>query len=245
VFGPRKFHEFATQGSSMATARLERADLDAMTAALNREFGLSLVAPEDLYDRTLRGLRVAAGHFWDEKQTVEKPVVARRLKKAGDAARYLEALLTNSSGLTDLHDEAARQLLKEALDVACSSSSAEDRDRQLEVMQAVVGNIGLLSEAAYATLGQMRDKRGQRGLAWYSSFFDVVLDVAQTLQVKLTTAGDRKNDAHRTPLTVIARTLERSLPRDAQAKTFAGSAKRVQEALAKRKAPRGNSFGKK
>lgn len=88
------------------------------------------------------------------------------------------------------------------------------------------------------TLRAMGTKKGQRGLGWYDFFFEVLLEAAEELGIPATTAGDRTRNPHATPLTMLAQALEQSLPKEAQARTLAGCAKRVQEHLKKRKRTR-------
>jgi hypothetical protein len=236
------FHSFATQGTSVAHAPFERVDFERAITTLNERFRLNIVESEELYADVLWGLRRAAGRFGGEKYPIEKPAVASRLKKLQASAEHASfALQAMDEGLQDFHDVAVLRLVEEAMRRRDPTLSAAELDSQIVVMRQAVGTLYSASEDAQAILREMAGKVGQRGLTWYETFFEVLLETAAALQIPLTTAGDRSRDPHATPLTVLAHELERSLPQEARAPTFAACAKRVQEALKARRAARGNN----
>jgi hypothetical protein len=231
----RDFHEFATEGSSIAHVNFEPSDFEAAIAELNKRFRRKFVAREGLYEEILWGLRRAAGRFRQEKYPIERPAVARRLKKLRAYAEYgALALQAMDLGFQDEHDLAVIRLLRDAIRAHHPALSPEEVDRQLELIREALAALYIWSEDAEAILRQMGSKKGRRGLSWYDAFFEVLLKAAHGLGIPLTTAGDRSRDPHATPLTVLAHELERSLPNEARAKTFAACAKRVQERLSKR-----------
>jgi hypothetical protein len=236
------FHAFATQGSSIARAAFERADFERAVASLNKRFGLQIVAPNGLYEEILSGLRRTAGRFQQEKYPVEKAAVASRLNKLRASAQHAAlALRAMDEGLQDAHDMAALQLVEEAMKRRDPTLSALELESQIVVIRQAVGTLYFSSKDAQAILQGMKSKKGQRGLTWYQSFCEVFLKAAAALQIPLTTAGDRSRNPHATPLTVLAYELERSLPKEARARTLAACAKRVQDALKAARSARGNS----
>jgi hypothetical protein len=165
--------------------------------------------------------------------------VARRLKKLKASAEYAAiALQAMDEGVQDDHDIAVMRLLKEAIHARHPALAPDELDGQLAIVREALGALYFSSKDAETILKGMGSKRGQRGLSWYEPFFEVLLKAAEGLGIPLKTAGDRGKEPHATPLTVLAHGLERSLPREARARTLAGCAKRVQERLKEHKKTR-------
>jgi hypothetical protein len=88
---------------------------------------------------------------------------------------------------------------------------------------------------AEAKLKAMTSKKGQRGLGWYDQFAALMVEAAQGLGIPVKTGGDRASDEpDKTPFTVFAFALERSLPKEAEALSLSACAKRLRRSLAKR-----------
>jgi hypothetical protein len=134
--GFQRLHAFATQGSSIAHAEFELSNLQAVVAELNKRFDLSLSASEGLYPKILWGLRRAAGRFLHERYTVERPAVARRLKKLkASAYQATIALSALDEGIRDDHDVAAIRLLRDALHEGEPALSPEELDGRFQLIR--------------------------------------------------------------------------------------------------------------
>jgi hypothetical protein len=231
----RDFHEFATQGTSVATARLERAQFDTIIDQLNDEFGLDLAPSDDFFERLLTGLRYAAGRYWHETQTVERVEIASRLRTIKGAAEKIAVILhAIEPGIVDQHDFAVVTLLKEVL--TDHAATDEQAHALVESMLELMLDLHLCCCKAEAKLKAMRSKKGQRGLGWYDQFTEVVFEAAQVLKIPVKTGGDRASDEpDKTAFTAFAFALEKSLPQDAQADSLSTSAKRLRRSLAKRR----------
>jgi hypothetical protein len=248
----RDFHEFATEGVSIATARLERAQLDEILRRLKDEFGLHIAPPDDFFERLLTGLRFAAGRYWHETQTVERAEIASRLRTIRRAAEEIGAILQaiepfdadtyladkgpgpgSASGIIDQHDFAALTLLKEAFKDHNVGATDEQAHAGVEAMLAFVRDLHLCCRKAEAKLKAMRSKKGQRGLAWYDHFTALMVEAAQVLGIPVKTGGDRASaEPDKTPFTIFAFALEKSLPAQARAKSLSSCAKRLRRSLA-------------
>jgi hypothetical protein len=90
-------------------------------------------------------------------------------------------------------------------------------------------------EVGELDIKEMRDKKGRRALEWYAGFAEVVVRAGRALGIAITTAGDRGDDPHATPFTVLAYALEKSLPKGARSKSLAACNKRLQAAMPKKK----------
>jgi hypothetical protein len=235
--GSSDFLVFATQGSSIAHAKFELSDLQAVVAKLNKRFDLRLSLPPGLYDQLLWGLRRAAGRYGNETDTIERIVVAKRLSKIRTSAEVIGVTLqTIEAGFADPHDTAALSLLRDALHKQYPALSHDAIGSRLELMLEVVRTLKACAGEGEAALRAMSSKKGQRGLGWYDQFADVIVQTAKTLDIPIRTGGDRgSEEPSATPFTLLAFSLERALPEEARSGSLGACAKRLQRSLAKRK----------
>jgi len=231
----RTFQEFATQGSSIATAWLDRDAFDAVLSELNDRFGLHVEHADETFNLLQNRLRLVAGRFWHETQTINRKGVVSRLEKLSASARETAlALQAVRPGPGDLHDVAVVDLLSEVIHSHLPELSLQQSREQVEVLLQAVEALYHYSEEARGLVSQMGARKGQRGLARYDAFVDLMIEAAALLGIRVSTAGDRIEDPYATPFTVLAHALERSLPEEARAKTLAACAKRIDRSLAKR-----------
>jgi len=230
------FQEFATQGSSIATAVLDRETFDAILNTLSDRFGLSVKQADEAFNLLQDRLHLVAGRFWHETQTINRKDVVSRLEKlsvsARDAALALQAV---RSGPGDLHDLAVITLLSEVLRSHLPELSLQESREQVEGLLQTVETLYYYSEEARGLVSHMGSRKGQRGLAWYDAFVDLMIEAAALLGIRVTTAGDRVEDPYATPFTVLVYAVERSLPQRARSKTLAACAKRTDRSLAKKR----------
>jgi hypothetical protein len=88
-------------------------------------------------------------------------------------------------------------------------TTAEARG-QIETIIKVVESLQGHCEHAQAVLAQIPAKAGRRALGWYDSFVELMVAVAGTLEVPITTRGTSQREPEETPFMVLVFGVERS-----------------------------------
>jgi hypothetical protein len=240
---PFTFQDLATGGSMIAAAPFARERFEQLIGEINDRFGLSLEPREDVYALLVDRLRAVAGRYWQETEAVDRKSVSDRLKKLSKAIQsVVEQLRPVRAGMHEVTSTEVVNFLVQAIDVA--HRGALDRPReQLETILAAVEHLEGYCEQARAVLSHIPGKKGQRGLAWYVPFVELMTEVAARLGLKVTTAGDRRgDDPYATPFTVLVYGVETALPEKARSNLLSTCAKRIEDSRKRPKAARGKAI---
>ncbi len=236
---PFTFQDLATRGSTIATAPFERERFDPIIREINDRFGLSLEPREEVYALLADRLRLVAGRYWQETQAIDRKSVLDQLEKLTKSVKSVADQLRPMRG--GLHEGTeVVSFLVQTIDFA-HRGGLDKPAKQLETILTVVESLEAYCERGLAVLSHVPGKKGQRGLAWYVPFVELMTEAAGQLGIKVTTAGDRRaDDPYATPFTVFVYHVEDALPEKARSNLLSTCAKRIEDSR-KRKPARGNA----
>jgi hypothetical protein len=233
----RTFREMVTSGSVIASAPVEEAQFRRIITNINKQFGLTLAASKETYELFQDRIRFVAGRFWDELGAVDRKAVLDRVTKLRNNIRSsIVKLLPLRGGLHEAADMEVVSLLLRAPDPAHAGQYERSRE-ELEANLRALEDVEARCEGALALLAELPAQRGQPRLRWYDELVDLMMQVAELIGVKVTTAGDRSEDPYATPFTVLVFEAERVLPEGAWSPNLAACAKRIESSLKRLQRP--------
>lgn len=232
---PKTFQDLAMEGTSIAAAPVERADLEKVVGEVETSFGRKLNLTDEAYASFTDRIRFAAGSYWDHTEVVDRRSVSERLNALAGAVTVVQQRLT--AGRTGLAEEADLQvanLLRRAIRAA-HPDGLVDPNQELGLTLHVIDSLNVYCDQARKILAHAPAKKGQRGLGWYPDYLVVTIRLAEHLGIAITTAGDRTGEddesPYRTPFTLLVYRCEAFLPKGAQSTTLATCAWRIDQAL--------------
>jgi hypothetical protein len=233
----RTFRDVVTSRAVIASAPVDEEQFRSIINIVNEEFASELEASKEAFEIFQDRIRVVAGRFWDESQAVDRKTVLDRLTKLTDRLKFVKAKLAPlQAGLQDQVDTEVVSLLIHAVNVGHGGRHPHPRE-QLVTSLKVIEGLEETCERALVLLADLPAKRGQPALGWYDEFVSVMTQVAELLGMKVTTAGNRDEDAHSTPFTTLVFEAEQVLPEDAWSTNLANCAKRIETSLKRLKRP--------
>jgi hypothetical protein len=238
----RNFQDLVTSRAVIASAPVDEDQFAAILKTVNERFGLTLVPREEAYEFFRDQIRVVAGRFWDEVEAAERKIVLERLCKFTDnVISIIAQLFPLREGLHEVADTEVVSLLIHGVNLAHSGQHPRPRE-ELETILKLMEGLEQYCWRALLILEEHPAKKGQRGLRWYTDHVKLMIRIADLLGMKVSTAGDRIEDAHATPFTVLVFEAERVLPEEAWSDSLAACAKRIERSLTRLKAsPRRNA----
>ena len=233
----RTFREMVTSRTVIASAPVEEAQFKGMIERVNAQFGLELTPSAEAFELFRDKIRFVAGRFWDERDAVERKAVLKRLTTLTEHVKATTIqLLPVRAGLHETVDTEVVNLLIRAIDLAHAGQHPRPRE-QLEIILKVVEGLENYCERALVLLSDLPAKRGQPALRWHDELVRLMVQVAELIGIKVSTAGDRSEDPYATPFTVLVFEAERVLPEEAWSPTLAACAKRIDRSLKRLKRP--------
>jgi hypothetical protein len=231
-----------TARAVMASAPVDENQFASILKSVNRRFGLKLVPRKEAYELFRDQIRVVAGRFWDERDAAERKIVLERLGKFTDDVISIKTqLFPLREGLHEVADTEVVGLLIRAINLAHAAKHPRPRE-ELEIILKLMEDLEQYCWRALLIMEEHPAKKGQRGLRWYTEHVKLMMQVAHLLDVKVSTAGDRIEDDHATPFTVLVFEAERVLPEEAWSDSLAACAKRIERSLSRlRASPRRNT----
>jgi len=242
---PFTFQDLATGGTMMAVAPFERERFEQLIGEINDRFGLSLEPREDVYALLVDRLRAVAGRYWQETEAIDRKSVSDRLRKLSkDVQSVAEQLQPVREGIHEVTSTEVVNFLVQTIGLVHRGALDQPR-QQLETILEAVEHLEGYCEQALAVLSHIPGKKGQRGLAWYDAFVELMIEAADLLSLKVTTGGDRSSeDQYATPFTVLVAGVEAALPEGAASNTLAACVKRIQRSLTKLNSAPGQNASK-
>src|SRR5215211_3980258 len=209
------FHDMVTSHAVMASAPVDEDQFANILKSVNDRFGLELVPRKEAYELFRDRIRVVAGRFWDERDAAERKIVLERLGKFTEHVISIKAqLFPLREGLHEVADTEVVGLLIRAIDLAHAGQHPRPRE-ELETILKLMEGLEQYCWRALLITEEHPAKKGQRGHRWYTEHVKLMMQVANLLGVKVSTAGDRIEDDHATPFTVLVFEAERILPEEA------------------------------
>jgi hypothetical protein len=101
----------------------------------------------------------------------------------------------------------------------------------LKPIVLILSNLNDYCIQALLMLNDIPAKKGRREGAWYDTFVKLMIELANILAVKVTTAGDRAENTYATPFTVLTFAIEKALDEEARSPSLAACAKRIERSL--------------
>ena len=231
------FNDLVSSGTSIAAAPVEWEDFAAIVQAANERFGLTLAPQPDAFELFQDRIRFVAGRFWEEYEPVRRQAVLERLQRLADHVSGAAAQLTAlREGVQLQEDTEVVHLLAHAVNVAHGGQHPRPRE-PLETSLKVLEGLEEYCARALLLLEALPAKRGQPRHSWYDEHVRLMTQVAERLGIVVKTSGDRTDDPHATPFTVLTLQAERVLPEEAWSPTIAACAKRVDRSLKRLKSP--------
>lgn len=231
------FRNLVTSRAVVASAPVDEEQFRSIIDIVNEEFELELKAAKEAFELFQDRIRIVAGRFWDETQAIDRKTVLERLTKLTNSVRYTKAKLSPlREGLQQQADTEVVSLLIHAADIGHGGKHPRPRE-QLETSLKVIESLEETCERALVLVSSLPAKRGQPAFGWYDEFVSLMMQVAESLGVKVTTAGSRDGDRYSTPFTTLVFEAERVLPEEAWSPNLATCAKRIETSLKRLKRP--------
>ena len=219
-------------GSALAAIQVEEAEFEAVIHRVNARFGLSVEPRPEALELLRDRLRFVAGRHWQETQQVDRKSIDVRLRNlARHVAGVRAALQPVRLGLQDERDMAFINFLAQVVAFRHGKMTGSEARTQIETILKVVESLQGHCEHAQAVLAHIPAKAGRRALGWYDSFVELMVAVAGTLEVPITTRGTSQREPEETPFTILVFAVEKFLPREAWSNSVGACAKRVQASL--------------
>jgi hypothetical protein len=108
---------------------------------------------------------------------------------------------------------------------------------QLDIILKVIDILENTCQRALGLLSELPARRGRPSLGWHIELVSLMVQVAERLDIKVSTAGKRDEDPYATPFTVLVFEAERVLPEAAWSPNLATCAKRIETSLKRLKRP--------
>ncbi len=201
---------------------------DVVRRALQSAEVSDLPALPDLSD-LLDDAREALGRaMWElnwAKDRAKKKDLAARLAEFAAALDTVAEILASTGRLRNMVDIDLLKLVSEEA-AASDETPPQAMARYRDLRTAVEG---VRKDVAMATglLGKL-DADGQPSLHGYDHVVALAMRIAKQVGVALTTGGNREDDQHATPFTLLVQGLDTFLPDLHRAKTLATCARRIE-----------------
>jgi hypothetical protein len=230
------FQDLVTQGSALAAVTFDQAFFVDAVKETNSRFGLAIAPREEAFKLLEDRLLHVSGRYWQEAYPVDRKSVRARLIELSKCTQTILEILwiVDHQGLADQRDVETVLFLQRVIGFRFGGKTENPRKDYLQPISLLVKHLDDYCMQALLMLEGIPARKGRREGAWYDILVDLMIEVAEVLGIKVSTAGDRSENPYATPFTVLTFAIEKALDKEARSPSLAACAKRIDRSLSRR-----------